>query len=214
MPRLDRRMHGLLLLAALLAGACRLERTPPPTETLPEPPVPVGLGPDGGINRNRVIEAGRAGRYDQNPGSSHRAVLDGVADLTLEPLEGAYRTPKDAFDKGVVVARLVNNGDSALARLGIQPRSTTFWFIYRKDGTLFSAFIPDVPTDKFDVIGVRTIGHPPTRPWRQSVSQWQLPGVLGEKVGMGALGTVAYSGSMPWVTCTTDLCCKPEPPLR
>ena len=214
MPRLDRRMHGLLLRAALLAGACRLERPPPPTETLPEPPGPVGLGPDGGINRNRVIESGRAGRSDQNPGSSHRAVLDGVADLTLEPLEGAYRTPKDAFDKGVVVARLVNNGDSALARLGIQPRSTTFWFIYRKDGTLFSAFIPDVPTDKFDVIGVRTIGHPPTRPWRQSVSQWQLPGVLGEKVGMGALGTVAYSGSMPWVTCTTDLCCKPEPPLR
>ncbi|MBK6780246.1 MAG: hypothetical protein IPG75_11865 [Gemmatimonadetes bacterium] len=106
MSRLIPRTHGLLLLAALLAGGCRLERTPPPAETLPEPPVPVGLEPDGGLNRNRVIEAGRAGQYDRNPGSSHRAVIDGIADLTIEPLEGAYRTPKDAFDQGVVVARL------------------------------------------------------------------------------------------------------------
>ncbi|MBK6780245.1 MAG: hypothetical protein IPG75_11860 [Gemmatimonadetes bacterium] len=71
-----------------------------------------------------------------------------------------------------------------------------------------------MPTGKFDVLDVRTIGHPPTRPWRQSVSQWQLPGVLGEKVGMGALGTVLRTGTLPWVTCATDLCCKPEPPTR
>ncbi|MBL8977474.1 MAG: hypothetical protein JNM53_03620 [Gemmatimonadetes bacterium] len=203
-------IRALLLMAAPLLLACRMERTPaPPTDPAPEPPTPVGLDAGGEINRARVLEVARSQQYDVNPGSSHRAVLDYGVEATIEPTVGAYRNPKDGFDRGVIVARFVNNSDSTLSRLGLLPRGTTYWFIYRKDGQLFSAYIPDIDTDKHDVRGVPTIAHPPTRPWRQSVAQWQLPGILDKEGGLGALG-VAAGGQLPWVTCEGSGCCKPS----
>lgn len=198
-----------LLFAAVLLLACRMERTPPPTsEILPEPPVPVGLGPDGEVDRGKLLQVARAQSYDINPGSSHRAIVDYGVDVTIEPVAGAYRNDDDAFDKGVVVARFINHGDSGLSRLGLLPRGTTYWFIYRKGGQLLSAYIPDTESAESDVRGIPTISHPPTRAWRQSVAQWQLPGVLDLKKGMGALG-VAAGGQQPWVTCQPQGCCTP-----
>ncbi len=203
-------LRTLLLLAAPLLLACRMERTPPaPTDHLPEPPTPVGLEKDGEVNRQKVLQVARAQEYDLNPGASHRSILDYGVDVTIEPVLGAYRNSKDAFDRGVVVARFINHSDSSLPRLGLLPKQTTYWFIYRKDGQLLSAYIPDVDQADNDVRGVPTISHPPTRPWRQSIAQWQLPGVLdSESKGMGALGT-ALGGQLPWTTCHDEGCCKP-----
>ncbi len=211
MPTFPIRPIRLALVALPLLLACRLERTPPPpVGSLPEPPRAVGLGPDGGVDRDRVLAAGRAGTYDQNPGASHRAALDDGVEVTIEPAEGAYRIGKDGFDQGVVVARLVNHGQGAVARLGIEPGATTYWLVYRREGELYSALITDLPTARSDLTDIATILHPPTRPWRQSLAQWQLPGVLGEAKGMGALGLVA-GGQIPWVTCTEWGCCKFAP---
>jgi hypothetical protein len=201
-------MTRLVLIALPVVLSCQMQQTPPPADALPAPPVPVGLGPTGEINRAKLLAVGRAQTYDLNPGSSHRAILDYSADVTIEPAVGSYRNPKEGFDQGVVVARFVNQSDSSLNRLGIVPRGTTYWFIYRKDGQLYSAYIPDRETTEFDVRGVKTILHPPTRPWRQSVAQWQLPGVLDGERGVGALGMVA-GGQIPWVTCGEEGCCKP-----
>ena len=45
--------------------------------------------------------------------------------------------------------------------------------------------------------------------WRQAVAQWQLPGILDQSRGMGALGLLA-GGEQPWVACEPWICCKPE----
>lgn len=195
------------LFAMLLVMACRLERKVPP-ESGPEPPRPVGLTADGGVDRARVLAVGRAQAYDANPGASHRALLEDGIEATVEPQEGSYRNPKDGFDRGVVVARFINHSDASLARLGLQPRGTTYWFIYRKEGQLVSALIPDTESGKFDVLDVPTVLHPPTRSWRQSVAQWQLPGILDQSRGMGALGVSAAAGQIPWTVCLEYGCCK------
>jgi hypothetical protein len=193
----------ILALAALLA--CQPgQSTPAPS---PPPPRPVGLGSGQTIDRAKVLAAGRAQRYDENPGSSLRAVLDDGVQATIEPDEGAFNLPESALDEGVVVARFRNEGDAPLKRLGIVPRGTTFWFIYRKDKQLMSAYIADTESGEYDVVDVPTMLHPPTRPWRQSVAQWQLPGVIGEKVGTAR--TLLYGGQQPWVSCTSMGCCKP-----
>jgi hypothetical protein len=108
----------------------------------------------------------------------------------------------------VVVARFTNQGDIPLKRLGIIPKGTTFWFIYRKDKQLMSAYIADTESGEYDVVDVPTIAHPATRPWRQSVAQWQLPGVIGEKVAVAR--TVLYGGQLPWISCEETGCCKPS----
>ncbi len=207
MTRPDTIYHGrwaILALAAVLA--CQPGRSAPvPT---PAPPKPVGLGAGQSIDRARVLAAGRAQRYDENPGSSLKAVLDGGVQATIEPDEGAYNLAEGTLDEGVVVARFRNEGDTPLKRLGLIPNGTTFWFIYRKDKQLMSAYIADTESGEYDVVDVPTILHPPTRPWRQSVAQWQLPGVIGEKVG--AMRMLLSGGQQPWVSCANMGCCKPQ----
>lgn len=194
---------ALLALTALLA--CQPgQRSPAPS---PAPPKPVGLGAGQTIDRAKVIQAGRGQRYDENPGSSLTAILDDGVRAIIEPDEGAYNLTREALDEGVVIARFRNQGDTPLKRLGIIPKGTTFWFIYRKDKQLMSAYIADTESGEYDVVDVPTILHPPTRPWRQSVAQWQLPGVIGEKVG--AARTALYGGQQPWATCSDTGCCKP-----
>ncbi len=202
MTRLDSIAQGrwtLLLLAALVA--CQ------PGLRAPAPPTPVGLQTGQTIDRAKVIAAGRAQHFDENPGSSLTAILDDGVRATIEPDAGAYNLTPEELDKGVVVARFRNAGDTPLKRLGIIPKGTTFWFIYRKDKQLMSAYIADTESGEYDVVDVPTILHPPTRPWRQSVAQWQLPGVIGEKVG--AARTALYGGQQPWITCVALGCCKP-----
>lgn len=202
--------RALLPLIVPLLFACRMERTPPPpAEPEPELPTVVGLEANGELNRSRVLEVGRAQKYDINPGSSHRARLDAGAEVTIEPMEGAYRNGKEGFAKGVVLARLVNHSDQAIPRLGLAPGATTYWVFYQKGGQLRSAYIADVESDKFDVRDISVVSHRSTRPWRQAVAQWQLPGILDKSRGMGALGLVA-GGELPWVACEQWVCCKPE----
>lgn len=205
MTRLDSIAQGrwpLLVLAALVA--CQPGQRPP--EALPPPPKPVGLSSGQTIDRAKVLAAGRAQHYDENPGASHRAFLDDGVQATIEPDEGAYRLSPSAFDSGVVVARFTNQGDVPLKRLGIIPKGTTYWFVYRKDKELRSALIADTESGEYDVVDVPTMTHPATRPWRQSVAQWQLPGVIGEKVAVAR--TVLYGGQQPWVSCIELGCCK------
>lgn len=223
MPPAPRRTIAAAVALLLVLSACRLEQRGNEGQEgrLPEPPRPVGLGPDGQVDREKVIAAGRAGSYDVNPGASHRAEVGGITTATIEPAEGAYRNPTSAFDEGVVIGRLLNNGDKPLPTFGLVPGATTYWFIYRKDGKLLSAFIPDVKDAQFDALDLPTRLHPPTRPWRQSVAQWQLPGVLDDrdgadpKRGLGALGAMpvlAGGGVDPWITCNGTGCCQVQPP--
>ncbi len=222
MPPAPRPALGLVLALLLILPGCRLERHDNGGQEgrLPEPPRPVGLGPNATVDREKVLAAGRAGTYDVNPGASHRAEV-GNTIATLEPAEGAYRNPPSAFDEGVVIGRVVNNTDTPLPQFGLVPRGTTYWFIYRREGKLLSAFVPDVKDTDHDVVDLPTRLHPPTRPWRQSVAQWQLPGVLDDrngpdpKQGLGALGAlpvVASGGVDPWMACTTLGCCTVQPP--
>ena len=56
-----------------------------------------------------------------------------------------------------------------------------------------------------------TLVHPPTRPWRQSIAQWQLAGVLERHDRPG--GELALAATVyPWVTCNEIDCCKVGPP--
>jgi hypothetical protein len=200
----SRQPWALVALAALLA--CQPgQRAPAPS---PPPPRPIGLGSGQTIDRAKVIEAGRAQRYDENPGSTLTAILDDGVRATIEPDEGAYNLTPEDLDKGVVVARFKNQSDTPLKRLGIIPKGTTFWLVYRKDKQLMSAYIADTESGEYDVVDVPTMLHPPTRPWRQSVAQWQLPGIIGEKVA--AARTTLYGGQLPWVSCTNVGCCKPQ----
>ncbi|MEO8140874.1 MAG: hypothetical protein ABI742_14570 [Gemmatimonadota bacterium] len=192
----------------ILALAALLGCQPPQRAPEPAPPAPVGIGADGAIDRAKVLAAGRAQHYDENPGSSLKAILDEGVAATIEPDAGAYRIPAAVLDQGVVVGRFRNQSDTPLKRLGLIAGGTTYWFIYRKDKQLMSAYIADTESGEYDVIDVPTMMHRPTRPWRQSVAQWQLPGVIGDKPGATAMRL--SGGQQPWLTCADWGCCKPE----
>ncbi len=82
------------MLAAAALLACQPgQRAPAPT---PAPPKPVGLGVGQAIDRARVLAAGRAQHYDENPGASLKAILDGGVAATIEPDEGAYNLSEQA----------------------------------------------------------------------------------------------------------------------
>jgi hypothetical protein len=127
----------------------------------------------------------------------------------IEPEEGVWRLDSTALIQGVVVGRFRNRSDVPLKRLGLIPRGTTYWFISMGEKGLTSAFIADTSVGGYDVVGAATMIHRPSRPWRQSVAQWQLPDVLRKEMGLGALGAMGVDkGSGPWIACMTLGCCK------
>jgi hypothetical protein len=161
------------------------------------------------VDRKRVIEIGEQQSYDENPGASHQDILDRGTLAVIEAQVGVYQISREMLDQGVVVARFRNLGDTPLERLSLVPKHTTFWYIYQKEGKLLSSYIVDGPDSTADQYHIPTMLHPPDRPWRESIAQWQLPGVLhGE--GGGGLGAGLADGSLPWVTCTDLGCCKPR----
>ena len=197
---------ALVLLVALPGCApappAGLSRALPPT------PQQVVLGADGGVDRNKVLEAGRKQEYDDNPGASDQDVLDEGVIGVIEPQVGVYGVDSSMLARGIVVARFRDLTEAPLKRLSLVPGLTTFWYIYRKKGKLFSAYVVDSPDPQSDQYDIPTMLHPPTRRWWQSIAQWQMPGVLHWDDNKG-LGAGLAQGGLPWVTCTDLGCCKP-----
>jgi hypothetical protein len=190
------------VIGALLIAACN---------HLPPPPSPVHA-PAGVVDRVRIRAAGAGQSYDPNPGASDEDVLDSGAVAVIEPQVGVYQLDTLELAKGYVIGRFVNKSQIPVRRLGLAPGGTTYWFVYKgKDGKFVSAYISDSDSSGYDRQNIPMVIHKPSRPWRQSVAQWQLPGVIGDKRGMGALGPAALAagGSQPWISCVTTGCCKP-----
>ncbi len=196
------RSLGLLVAAIALGCAPQREAGPPESVKLPPPPIPIGAK----VDPDKIIEEGRKLTYDQNPGSSDESVLDDGVRAVIEPQAGVWQLDSTILAQGVVVARLRNRTGTPLKRLALIPNGVTYWFISRQEGKLISALIPDTTVRDFDLTDLVTEVHRPTRAWRQPIAQWQLPGVLRPKEGLGALG-IDQSG-MPWVSCATWACCK------
>jgi hypothetical protein len=196
--------------ALLFALGCeRPAQTPDDGYVPPPAPKPLGLAPGAAIDRNKIIEVGRSQHYDENPGSSDESILDDGVRAIIEPEEGVWRLDSTALKQGVVVGRFRNRSDLPLARLGLFPGGTTYWFISQGEKGLTSAFIADTTVAGYDVTGIATMIHKPSRPWRQAVAQWQLPDVLRKEMGLGALGTLGVDKeSGPWIACVTLGCCK------
>jgi hypothetical protein len=191
---------------ALSATACI-----PPESKGGEPPAPeaVNVPASGELDRGKIRVLGGKQAYDVNPGASDQEVLDSGAVAVIEPQEGVYRLDTLQLKRGYVVARFHNLSNIAVPRLGLAPGGTTFWVVYQKAGEFVSAYIADSDSSSYDRVDIPMVIHPPSRPWRQSIAQWQLPGVLhsDQKQGMGALGLTR--GSQPWVSCVTAGCCTP-----
>ena len=207
-PRLRPAAFLLLATAPFVVLACAPAPPSGPGRALPPKPEQVVLGDGGQVDRNKVLEAGRKQEYDDNPGASDQDVLDDGVIAVIEPQVGAYGIDTLMLAQGVVVARFKDLGDTPLERLSLVPRLTTFWYIYRKEGKLFSAYVVDSPDSKWDQYDIPTMLHPPKTRWWQSIAQWQMPDVLrgDDKKGLGA---GLAQGGLPWVTCTDLGCCKP-----
>lgn len=205
-PRARLAAAGFTVLAAL-SLACPPPAKPPTDDYVP-PPAPKSLGnaPGTPIDRNKVIELGRSQSYDENPGSSDESILDGGVRAIIEPQEGVWQLDTAALDQGVVIGRFRNRGEATLKRLGLIPHGITYWFVYRGEKGLTSAFIADTSVSDFDVHDRAVTIHKPSRPWRQAVAQWQLNDVLRKEMGLGALGV--EGGSSPWIACVRNGCCK------
>jgi hypothetical protein len=179
---------------------------------MPPRPRSVALTPAGGVDRARVLDAGRGQRFDENPGASDQDVLDDGAIAVIEAEEGVYQLDSASLDQGIIVARFRNLTEIPVPRLSLVPNGRTFWYIYRRKGELLSAYIADGPDSTADRYDIPTRLHAPSRKWRESIAQWQMPGVLdGDKGSETGLRAGLATGSQPWVTCTEAGCCKPRP---
>ena len=167
------------------------------------------LGDGGQVDRNSVLEAGRKQEYDDNPGASHQDVLDDGVIAVIEPQVGVYGIDTLMLAQGVVVARFKDLGDTPLERLSLVPRLTTFWYIYRKEGKLFSAYVVDSPDSKWDQYDIPTMLHPPTRRGGGSRSPSGRCRTCCDGDDKKGLGAGLAQGGLPWVTCTDLGCCKP-----
>lgn len=175
---------------------------------VPQPiPVPPGKLPEG---RERLIEVGRGQQYDPNPGASDRTRFTDDIEITVEPQDGAYRLTVGELSQGRVVARFINHSDRVVKELALPARGASFWVVYRERGAWYSAFIADAPDQGLDRLAVPTLYHEPTRNWRQSIAQWQLPGVVDDLIPGGGGVALHAAGGTPWVTCSSAGCCKPE----
>jgi hypothetical protein len=171
-------------------------------------PLPIPRAGDGGLpGREVLIELGRKQSYDPNPGASHRAIVENGIEVTVEPQDGAYRQTETRLGMGAIVATLTNHSPKPLPAYALGPSGRSFWIVYRKGTEWFSAYIGDSRNGKLDRFDVPTMIHVPTRPWRQSIAQWQLTEVL-EKSRPGD-GTLLASEVVPWVTCMELGCCRP-----
>jgi len=199
----SRRTLSLIILTGL--GAC----TAPPAVVPPKQPHTLAIDPAQPAARDSVLALGRRQVYDENIGAAARTVLESAIDVTLEPMDDAYAADSATLARGVVVARFINHGQDSLPRLGLAPGAVTYWLIYRRDGQLLSDFIADAKDARYDRSAVPTDLHIPTRPWRQTIAQWQLPGPVAG-MGAGAMHLVVASGSQPWISCIQRGCCKPS----
>ncbi len=188
---------GLLGLAACGAGRPLPQPVPVPPDKLPE-------------GRLRLLDVGRGQQYDANPGASDRTVWQEGIEVTVEPQDGAYRLTIGELGQGRVVAKFINHSDQTVKPLALPARGTSYWVVYRVAGTWYSAFIADAKDQGLDRVGIPTMYHEPTRAWRQSIAQWQLPGVIGDMVPGGGVRLLSAGGTTPWVTCSSAGCCKPE----
>lgn len=168
-------------------------------------PVPIPRPGDNLPSRDAILEIGRRQSYDQNPGASDRAIVQYDIEVTIEPQEGTYRQNEAQLARGAVVAELRNHSKKPLLSYALAPGGSSYWVVYRKQGQWLSAFISetDKSLDRFDV---PTVIHPPTRPWRQSIAQWQLSGILSRS-RPGGDETMATQ-LLPWTTCIEKGCCK------
>ncbi len=187
-------------LAVLFTGACAAGGRPLPV------PLPI---PDGGglPAREVLLEIGRKQPYDPNPGASDRAIVKDGIELTIEPQDGAYRQSESRLRQGAIVAEMRNHSQKPVPGFALEPGGRSFWVVYRKGSSWFSAFIADSKDSKMDRFDVPTTIHVPTRAWRQSIAQWQLGGIL-ERTRPGD-GTVLATELQPWVTCMELGCCRP-----
>jgi hypothetical protein len=188
------------VLAVLLSTACVAGRPLP--APLPTPPGG-GLPP-----RDALLELGRGQVYDTNHGAAARAIVSDGIEVTIQPQDGAYRQSEARLGQGAIVAVLINHSGKPLSDLALPPGGRSYWVVYRQKGEWLSAFIADAPGDRqLDRVAVPTTIHPAGRPWRQSIAQWQLAGVL-ERTRPG--GDVAVLLAMqPWVSCMELGCCRP-----
>jgi len=171
----------------------------------------VGIPTSGPLDREKIRSAGKGQSYDSNPGASDEDVLDSGVVAVIEPQEGVFQLDTTQLAEGYVIGRFINKSDKGIKRLGLPPRGTTYWFVYQRNGQWLSAYIADSDSTGYDRPDVPMVIHYPSRPWLQSVAQWQLPGVIGDKPagGLGALGSVGLAeGSQPWISCVTIGCCK------
>lgn len=167
-------------------------------------------------NRDKVLELARKQVYDVNPGASARASLEEGVEVSIEPQDGVYRLDEKQLAGGRVVAKFVNHGGKPVARLALPANGTSYWLIYQEKGEWTSAVIADSPRGReLDRYGIKFSIHRPSRPWRQSISQWQLASALGMDHPGGAVRELAVGRVMPWITCIDRGCCPlplPDPP--
>jgi hypothetical protein len=169
----------------------------------------VGVPSGGSPDREKVRDAGRSQSYDDNPGASDEDILDSAVVAVIEPQVGVFQLDTLELAKGYVIGRFRNKSQIGIKRLGLPPGGTTYWFVYKgSDGRFVSAYIADSDSAGYDRTDIPMMIHKPSRPWRQSVAQWQLPGVIGDKQGLGAVG-VLMEGGQPWISCVMTGCCKP-----
>jgi len=188
-------------IAILFLAACQpAQQQEQPS--FPPPPPPIGAK----VDPARIIEVGRTLTYDENPGASDESILEDGVRAIIEPQVGVWQLDSATLDQGIVVGRFRNRTDKPLRRLGLLPGGVTYWFIYRQEGKLLSAYVPDTTARDFDVTEVETMYHHATRPWRQSVAQFQLPDVLRHEKALRALGV--DTNGQPWISCTGEGCCK------
>ncbi len=181
-------------------GACRMGGRPLPT------PIPVP-GPELPQARERVLEIGRKQVYDVNPGASARAQFEEGLEVTIEPQDGTYLLNEKQLAGGRIVARFINHGSRPVRDYALPPKGTSYWVIYQDKGEWYSAVIADSRSRDLDRVGVRTMIHRPSRPWRQSLSQWQLASAITMEEPGGAAREIAVGSVRPWVTCIQSGCC-------
>ncbi len=190
-----------VFLVALTVSSCAGGPAPPPPVPVPPRNLPGG--------REELLSQARREPFNANPGASARGQLESGAEVTIEPDEGAYRLTPEQLAVGRVVGKFINHSDQDIKELGLPARGESYWVVYRDGAEWYSAFIADAKDQRLDRTRIPTMYHVPNQPWQQSIAQWQLPGVIGDKAPGGGIPLMTTS-SVPWVTCTMLGCCKPE----
>lgn len=188
----------LALLGSGLTGACVPAGRPLP--------VPIPRSGENLPARETLIDIGRKQPYDPNPGASDRAIVEDGIEVTIEPQEGTYRQHESRLAQGSIVAQFQNHSRKPLPEYALEPGGRSFWVVYRKGDAWLSAFISDSRNPELDRYDVPTVIHRPTRPWRQSIAQWQLTGILDRSRPGG--GEIMAMEMQPWTTCIELGCCK------